>query len=232
MRREQARLRTGTRLHVGVFGGSFNPIHIGHLRAAEEVREALHLDQVLFVPAALPPHKAPHHLAPPEHRLAMVALAIRGNPHFRVSDIELRRKGRSYSVDTVRELRQRFPQWHLRFILGSDAFAEIHTWKDFEQLFELCDFVVVSRPGTPVSRLRSLLPVATRQSFWYAADRLGLVHRSGHTVLFQQITGFDISASGIRHALHRGRSIRYLVPPAVERYITQHGLYQRRSVYR
>jgi len=216
---------------VGIFGGSFNPIHVGHLRAAEEVREAFALDRILFVPAALPPHKVRHQLALPEQRLAMVQRAIAGNPFFRASDLELHRGGRSYSIDTLRELRQRFPKWKLFFILGSDAFAEIHTWKEYEHLFELCDFVVVARPGVRVRCLRSLLPVATRKCFWYARDSLALVHRSGHKVWFQQITGLDVSATSIRQAVSRGRSIRYLVPPAVERYILQHGLYRRRAFH-
>lgn len=220
----------GRPLRVGLFGGSFNPIHIGHLRAAEEVREAQRLDRVLFIPAALPPHKRTHQLATPQQRLEMVRLAIAGNPYFRVSDIELRRSGRSYSVDTLRELRQKFPNWHLYFIVGSDAFAEIHTWKEFEQLFALAHFVVVSRPGGPVAPLPRLLPVVTRRAFWYAPPGLQLVHESGHRVTFQPITGFDVSATTIRRHLKRGRSIRYLVPAAVEQYIARHQIYQGRSV--
>lgn len=214
---------------MGIFGGSFNPIHIGHLRAAEEVREAQHLDRVLFVPAAIPPHKSHRQLASPEQRLEMVRLAISGNRAFTVSDIELRRRGRSYSVDTLRELRAQFPHWQLYFIVGLDAFAEIDTWKEFERLFELSHFVVVSRPGIPIRPLRQLLPVVTRKAFWYAPDGLTLVHRSGHSVVFQRITGFDVSATAIRQALFQGRSVRYLVPQPVERYILRHGLYQGRS---
>ncbi|GIW43374.1 MAG: putative nicotinate-nucleotide adenylyltransferase [Candidatus Binatia bacterium] len=214
---------------VGIFGGSFNPIHIGHLRAAEEVREAQSLHRVLFVPAAIPPHKSRRYLASPAQRLEMVRLAISGNRAFAVSDIELQRRGRSYSIDTLRELRARFPDWQLHFIVGLDAFAEIDTWREFEGLFELSHFVVVSRPGIQVRPLRQLLPVVTRNAFWYAPDGLTLVHRSGHTVVFQQITGFDVSATAIRQALLQGRSIRYLVPKPVERYILRHGLYQGRS---
>ncbi|MCX8072913.1 MAG: nicotinate-nucleotide adenylyltransferase [Candidatus Binatia bacterium] len=216
-------------LRVGVFGGSFNPIHIGHLRVAEEVREAQQLDRVLFIPAALPPHKHGQRLASPEQRLQMVRLAIAGNRFFRVCDIELKRAGRSYSIDTLRALRQRSPHWELYFILGIDAFAEIATWKEYEQLFELSHFVVVSRPGTPAKPLLRVLPVVTRRAFWYARDGLTLIHRSGHKVLFQHVTGLDVSATAIRRDLLRGRSIRYLVPTTVERYILREGIYQRRS---
>ncbi len=216
-------------MHVGILGGSFNPIHLGHLRVAEEVREALSLDRVLFIPAALPPHKVGHKLAAPADRLAMVRLAIRGNPYFRASVLELQRQGRSYSVDTLRALRQSHPEWKLSFIVGLDAFAEIGTWKEYRELFGLADFVVVSRPGFANRHLRRLLPVAARGDFWYAPDRLTLVHRSGHRVHFQTVTGLDISASAIRERVSRGASIRYLVPPAVERYIAARGLYTRRN---
>lgn len=217
-------------MRVGILGGSFNPVHFGHLRVAEEVREALRLDRVLFIPAALPPHKVGHRLAPPEHRLAMVRLAIRGNAAFAVSTIELERQGRSYSVETLRALRGQHPDWHLHFIVGLDAFAEIGTWKDYRELFALADFVVISRPGFALRPLRSLLPVAARKDFWYAPDRLTLHHRSGHTVAFQAVTGLDISATAIRSRVGQGKSIRYLVPAAVERYIAAHQLYRRRSV--
>lgn len=217
-------------MRVGILGGSFNPVHLGHLRAAEEVREALQLDRVLFVPAALPPHKVGHRLAAPRHRLAMVRLAIRDHPAFEVSSIELERRGRSYSVDTLRVLRARRPDWCLHFIVGMDAFAEIDTWKEYRELFALADFVVIPRPGFTPRPLRALLPVAARRDFWYAPDRLTLHHRSGHRVAFQSVTGFDISATAIRARVGQGKSIRYLVPTAVERYIATHRLYRRRSV--
>ncbi len=229
MKRVGQRKAVSRPLRVGLFGGSFNPIHIGHLRAAEEVREAQQLDRILFIPAASPPHKRGHRLATAQQRLDMVRLAIAGNPFFRASDIELGRAGRSYSIDTLRELSQRFPHWQLYFIVGTDAFAEIHTWKEFECLFTLAHFVVVSRPGSPPVPLQRLLPVVTRRAFWYAANGLELIHRSGHRVIFQPITGFDVSATAIRHKVKDGASIRYLVPAAVERYIAQHQIYRGRS---
>jgi nicotinate-nucleotide adenylyltransferase len=216
-------------MRVGILGGSFNPVHIGHLRVAEEVREGLTLDRILFVPASLPPHKVGRNLAAPEHRLAMVRLAVRGNRYFTASDLELARPGRSYSVDTLRSLQQAHPSWELFFILGVDAFAEIDTWKEYETLFHLADFVVVSRPGFPAENLLAILPVAAREHFWYAADRSTLHHRSGHRVRLRTVTALDISATAIRERVARGESIRYLVPDAVERYIRTHNLYARRS---
>ena len=133
-------------MRVGLFGGSFNPIHLGHLRAAEEVREALQLDLVYFIPAASPPHKAEGELAPAEHRLAMVRQATKGNRHFMTSDVEIRRAGRSYTIDTVRyflaTLRQPAP---LYLMMGADQFAELDSWKEPEELVRLCNFAVHTR---------------------------------------------------------------------------------------
>jgi len=215
-------------VRIGIFGGTFNPIHIGHLRSAEEVREQQQLDRILFVPSATPPHKKPTDVAPAAHRLAMVRHAIAGNPWFRVSRVEIERTGRSYSVDTLDTLRRRQPQVCFAFILGTDAFREIATWKNYGRLFELCDFVVTSRPTYDETDLASLIPVAARNDFCYRPRRNVLEHRSGHQVVFQRISDVAISSSDIRGRLRRGGSIRYLVPRTVETYITRHKLYGRR----
>jgi nicotinate-nucleotide adenylyltransferase len=208
---------------VGIFGGTFNPIHLAHLRSAEEVREAQRLDRILFVPSATPPHKRKYGLVSAEHRLAMVRLAIAGNPRFRVSTIEIDRPGRSYSVDTLHALRARMPGVAFVFIMGLDTFREIDTWKEYERLFALADLVVTSRPPLREPNLRRALPVAVRAQFCYR--NAYLEHRTGNRVVFQRISDLDISASAIRQRLSRGFSIRYLVPPAVERYIRRNGLY-------
>jgi nicotinate-nucleotide adenylyltransferase len=215
-------------IRIGIFGGTFNPIHLGHLRSAEEVREAQGLDRILFIPSASPPHKGARDLAGAAHRLAMVKLAIAGNPHFRASSIELQRDGRSYSIDTLRLLRQRQPRAQFAFILGLDAFQEIGTWKEYRSLFGLCEFIVTSRPQYRAVRLRALLPVAARGEFCYSPDGLSLEHRSGHRVVYQRISDFAISASAIRERLRAGASIRYLVHESVSRYIARHHLYSRR----
>jgi nicotinate-nucleotide adenylyltransferase len=211
---------------IGVLGGTFNPIHLGHLRSAEEVREAQRLDRILFVPSASPPHKRRDGLASAAHRLAMVRAAVAGNPFFKVSTIEIERSGHSYSVDTLRALRARMPRAAFSFIMGSDAFREIDTWKDYESIFGLCDLVVTSRPPVDETPLVELLPVAVRDQFWYV--KRALTHRTGNQIIFQRISSLDISASSIRERLAVGLSIRYLVPPSVERYIARHGLYGRR----
>jgi len=215
-------------MHIGIFGGTFNPIHLGHLRSAEEVREHQRLDRILFIPSATPPHKQATGVAAAHHRLAMVRLAIRGNPYFRVSTIELERTGRSYSIDTLRLLHQRLPRARFAFIIGLDAFREIATWKDYHSIFGLTDLVVTSRPPYAISSIRNALPVAVRTQFCYQPKTRTLEHRTGHRIVFQPLTDLDISASSIRAQLARRQSIRYLVPIAVERYIARHGLYARR----
>lgn len=216
-------------MRLGIFGGSFNPIHIAHLRCAEEARESLRLDRVLFIPSASPPHKKIRDLAPARHRLAMVRRAVARHPAFSVSAVEIDRPGRSYSVDTLRILRERAPAGTgFVFLLGTDAFREIETWKEYRTLFGLADFAVISRPPHLHTSLRTLLPVAARREFCYKKDGT-LVHDSGNRIFHLSVTAFDISASAIRQRLGAGRSIRYLVPPAVEAYILQNGLYARRG---
>lgn len=216
-------------MRLGVFGGTFDPVHLAHLRCAEEAREALKLDRVLFVPAANPPHKPGRQLTPGEHRLAMVRLALAGNRAFRASSIEIDRPGHSYSVDTLRLLRKRLPpSTEIVFLLGIDAFREIHTWKEYRALFALADLAVLSRPPHRVSSLRGLLLVATRRDFCYENPQT-LRHVSGSRVRFLRLTALDISASAIRQRIDCGQSVRYLVPASVERYIHRHRLYTRGS---
>ena len=216
-------------MRIGIFGGSFNPIHFGHLRSAEEVCETQGLDQVLFVPSATPPHKGRGLLAEPEHRLAMVRLAVKGNPRFRVSTVEIERGGPSYSIDTLRTLRARMPAADFLFIMGLDAFSEMATWKEYESIFPLCDLLVTSRPPFDEVPLRASLPVAVRAQFCYRMASRTLEHRTGRRIIFQRITDLEVSASAIRHRLRRGLSIRYLLPAAVEQYIVRHNLYARRG---
>jgi nicotinate-nucleotide adenylyltransferase len=214
-------------MRLGIFGGTFDPVHIAHLRCAEEARETLALDRVLFIPAATPPHKRHRPVAPAQHRLAMLRLAIAGNRAFRVSAMELERSGPSYSVDTLRRLRAELPaRADLVFLLGLDAFREIHTWKEHRALFGLADFAIFARPGYRLRSLRALLPVASRSEFCYGRTRLTLEHKSGSQVRFLDLTALDISASAIRKRVARAQSVRYLVPLPVERYIARHRLYR------
>jgi len=218
--------RAGRR--IGVFGGTFDPIHLAHLRCAEEAREQLALDEILFIPAADPPHKS-RRITAAAHRLAMVRLATAGNPAFRVSSIEIERGGRSYTVDTLRALRARLPAGSaFTLLIGLDAFREIGTWKEYRTLFTLADLAVWSRPPGVIRAPRRLLPVAAQRDFCYRDGDNTLRHRTGNHIRFLTVTALDISASAIRLRRRRGLSTRYLVPEPVERYVSRHGLYSRR----
>jgi nicotinate-nucleotide adenylyltransferase len=212
-------------VRVGLFGGSFNPIHLGHLRAAEEVREALQLDLVYFIPAASPPHKSDTGLAPPDHRLRMVQLATKGNRYFMVSDAEVRRAGPSYTVDTVRHFRATLrAQPQLFLMIGSDSFAELETWKDADQIVAQCSIIVHSRSAGGQGE-RAPGALAALQRFGYITKSGYYVHPSGQTLSFVTTTFLPISASAIREKLHNQLSARYLVPADVLDYIERHGLY-------
>jgi nicotinate-nucleotide adenylyltransferase len=214
---------------IGVLGGTFNPIHVGHLRAAEEVGETLGLERVLLVPSAQPPHKADGDsspLAPGALRLAWVEAACAGNPRLCASDVEIARGGASYTVDTLRELADRHASRPV-FVIGSDAFAELGTWREPKQLFALADFAVMARPGTP-GRLTDWIPSALRADFELAADGAAARHRAtGGSVRAVAISALAVSSSDIRDRIRNGRSIRYLVPEAVRRDIEASGVYAR-----
>ncbi len=224
---ETARSEPEAQQRLGLFGGTFNPIHFGHLRAAEEVCEALALNRLWFIPAAHPPHKSPGELTPFEVRLAMARLAVGDHALLEVSDIEGRRPGKSYSVETLRLLREEFgPGWELYFILGLDAMLEIPSWKDYGQIFNLCHFVVLDRPGYDRGRLSEILTREVNPQFQPLAGGRGFRHPSGHQVLWQQTTLMDISATGIRRLAAQGRSLRYLLPEPVRSYIISNKLYR------
>ncbi len=212
-------------MRVGLLGGTFNPIHFGHLRAAEEVREALALDLVYFVPAAVPPHKPAEGLAPAEHRLAMVRLATKGNRHFMVSDVEIKRAGRSYTIDTVRHFRAtlRAPAT-LFLMMGADAFSEFETWKECDELARLSSIVVHTREASD-DGAPPRITLAALQRFGYSREDDHYVHSSGQTLSFVATTVFPVSATLIRDKLLHQQSVRYLMPNEVVDYIQRHGLY-------
>ncbi len=211
---------------VGIFGGSFDPIHLGHLRSAERVRSALGLDRVVFVPAARPPHKPGRRLADAESRLAMVELAIAAEPAFAASGLELERGGTSYSVDTLEWFQAREPDAALTFIVGDDAFREMQTWRDASRLFELASVVVTNRPPADLETSIAHLPVAARDAFCYDPLTQSYRHRSGTELRFVVITALDVSATAIRSRVREGLPIRGMVPPEVERFIRERNLYR------
>jgi nicotinate-nucleotide adenylyltransferase len=210
---------------IGVLGGTFNPIHLGHLRAAEEVAEALALDRVLLVPSAQPPHKAGGDaLAPGALRLAWVEAACAGNPRLSACDAEIARGGASYTVDTLRVLAEQHAGRPV-FIIGSDAFTELGTWREPKQLFALADFAVMTRPGTP-GRLADWIPDALRGEFELLPGGDAARHRAtGGGLRAVAISALAVSSSDIRDRVRAGRSIRYLVPEEVRRDIEASRIY-------
>jgi len=202
-----------TRSKIGVLGGTFDPIHLGHLIVAEDIRQKLGLGEVLFVPAGRPWLKLKEEkpISAAEHRLAMVRLAIASNPCFKVSTMEIDRPGLSYSIDTVLELKAKLgAKAGIYFILGPDALAELPMWKDPARLVEICQVVGIGRPGYAEANLRKL-----ESSIPGVSQRIMLV----------DVPQIDISATEIRNRVAQGLSISYLVPEAVENYIAEHRLY-------
>jgi nicotinate-nucleotide adenylyltransferase len=187
-------------MRLGLLGGSFNPIHHGHLITAARAAEAVGLDRVLFIPAALSPLKNGHDLAPAGDRLAMLRAALRGNPIFEASELELRRGGVSYTIDTLRELKSR-TRARLYWILGTDAARLLPRWKSIDEVRRLAEFVIVTRPG----------------------DRVSPKRPKDHIVKAPLL---EISSSEIRQRVRKGLSVRYLLPDSVERYIRRKGLYR------
>jgi nicotinate-nucleotide adenylyltransferase len=214
---------------VGLFGGTFNPIHLGHLRGAEEIRESFGLEEVIFTPAAIPPHKEAEGIMDPLHRLEMVQRATLKNPWFSVSDIELKRPGKSYSIDTLRYFKE-IHQGSLFFILGGDAFFEIETWREYETLFSLCHFIVMTRPSSQEKGEAIELPEGLAPFFGYDPVIEGWIHVSGNHLYLKEITFLDISSTQVRELIEKGGSVRYLIPTEVEAYIEEKGLYRRGSV--
>jgi len=215
---------------IGVLGGSFNPVHLGHLLLADEIRERLNLEQVLFVPAALPPHKPRRELVSPEHRYAMVRLAIAGHCGFAVSDLELRRPGPSYTVDTLQELRQEIgSSADLFLLLGSETFLDLLGWREPARLAGLARLVVIPRAGSPFDpegeEAMRILREIGQEMFIPIPSSGNLPAPSVRGVLLVPATSLPISASELRRRAREGRSISFRVPAAVEAYILDHKLY-------
>jgi nicotinate-nucleotide adenylyltransferase len=214
---------------VGIFGGTFNPIHLGHLRAAEELREALDLERVVFVPAAQPPHKggdAGGPIAPAAERLRWVRSAVEGYPRFEVDPLEIDRGGPSYSVDTLRAIGARTAPDLPVFALGCDAFAELDTWREPRTLFSLAHFAVMTRPPVRCGSLADWLPECVRDDVEVSADGLSGRHRAAATwIRLLPIFALDISSSEIRARIRAGRSVRFLVPEAVREAVERNPLY-------
>lgn len=214
-------------MKVGLFGGSFDPIHSGHLRCAEELVELLDLDEMIFIPAERHPLKEGRSLLPFHHRAAMVRIAIAGNPSFSLSEREHHREGPSYSIDTVREFIREYPEGtDFCFIMGQDAFHDITLWKAWRDLLQCCSIIVMTRPGFDGKSLRDVLPAEALADFAYDDATECFRGTRGGAVCFRRLTLLEISSTDIRKRRAAGQSIRYLLPDPVVSYIESRGLYR------
>ena len=212
-------------MKLGILGGTFNPIHLGHLRAAEEIGEDLGLEKIYLIPSGIPPHKTSQPLANFSQRLEMARLASTLSPLFEVWDIEGKRPGLSYSIETLKLFHSHFgSQLELSFIIGTDAFREIKTWKEYNNLFVYASFVVISRPGHNPDEIASLLD-SFETRFIGSMENQCYSHPSGNILLVKHTTLMDISATQIRDRVAKKQSIRFLVPDIVRKYIEREGLY-------
>lgn len=198
-------------MRIGIYGGTFDPIHLGHLVLAEQCRERCRLDEVWFIPAGSPPHKAENDISPPQRRLEMLELAIAGHDRFRVQTLELHRPGPSFTVDTLQHFHDEHPDRELFLLLGADSVADLPTWREPQRIFQLATVVAVNRgDSSPIDR-----SIVSENFGKDVAER----------IISVQMPGLEIASRDIRQRVNSGRSIRYLVPRAVEVYIAQHRLY-------
>jgi len=227
-------------MRIGIMGGTFDPIHLGHLRAAEEIYWAFGMDRIIFVPAARPPHKEEAVVASALHRYEMVSLATVFTPYFTVSPIELQREGKSYSVETAREFQKTAgPDTRLYFVVGVDAFLEMSSWRDAQELLRLTRVIVTARPGWRLDEVEGLLTPDQRRLLGQPTFRYLKVGEidaaqvemspAPRQVLLVEVVSLDIASRGIRQLVEEGRSIRHLVPDTVAAYMAKNRLYQRPS---
>lgn len=192
-------------MKLGIYGGTFNPIHVGHLIVAEEVRQIVDLEKIIFVPSGRPPHKDESKVINPIHRYRMTELAIKDNAFFDISDMELKRAGKSYTIDTIQEFNHRYRNAEIHFIIGADSALELDTWKKPVKIAAECRLVATTRPGFDIDNVRP---------FWRKR------------IKFVRVSDIGISGTDLRYLIRKGKSIRYKVQPDVEEYIYQHKLYE------
>jgi nicotinate-nucleotide adenylyltransferase len=211
---------------IGILGGTFNPIHYGHLRMAQELADTLNLDSVRFIPAANPPHKDKPAVSA-EQRAAMVELAIAGNDTFVFDDRELHRTGASYTLDTLHSLREELgTENSITLFMGSDAFTKFDSWHRWHEIINYCHIALVQRPQLRGHEQKLSKTLETFLHNHYSENGDDLHHHAAGFVTMRQITALDISSTAIRHALQHGDSVRYLIPDNVNEYIQQHQLYR------
>ena len=218
---------------IGLFGGTFNPIHMGHVQVVRKTKEEFDLDKIFLIPSALPPHKETAKIIDALDRIEMIRLAFLDNPDFVVSDVELKRSGFSYTIDTVRHFKSIFPEnTELYFIVGLDAFLEVDTWKSYKDLFLLISFIVISRTTTGQSdtvllwkNLGNFIKSKISNRYKHSVSRSCYIHDVKQPVFLFEVTPVDISSTEIRERIRKGHTIKSLVPEIVEDLITTKGLY-------
>ncbi len=211
-------------MRIGILGGTFDPVHIAHLRVCEEVAEEIQLDKVYLIPVHIPPHKGEKSITDFSHRLKMLELAVSTSPILDVLDLEGKMGGISYTVHTLKELNRAFGGSHtIYFIMGMDAFLEIDTWYRYKDIFSLAELVVISRPGYEIDDISSYIKTLGVECSGISDNTIRLA--SGRSLIYLPTTHLDISSSHIRKMVKRRRSIRFLVTEDVRRYIEERGLY-------
>jgi nicotinate-nucleotide adenylyltransferase len=216
------------KLNSGLFGGSFNPVHIGHLRAAEEVMEILSLDKIVFIPSSIHPIKKDKNIIEAKYRLRMLELATKDNKEFEVSYVEMKRPGASYTIDTLKHFKKNYKNDQSYFILGTENFASIDTWKDYKELFNYTNFAILSRPGFNYNNIKDIIPGSLAKQFKFSENKNGMTiyeHLSGNKLIFFKIKGIRISSTAIRRLVKNNKSIKYFVPNNLNNYILKNNLY-------
>lgn len=211
---------------LGILGGTFDPLHLGHLRAAESVREAMNLDRIVFIPSRTPPHKMRPGIAPAEDRYRMVLKALENEPAFTVSSVEVERQGPSYTIDTLSALAKRHAGAEIFFITGIDSFRDIQTWSRWEELLRSYAFIVHDRPGSVLETAYDAVPERMHSLFVKVSNVPVPREGVGGVVYLLRTVTLDISSTEVRNMVGAGRSIRYLVPAEVEAYVHENRLYR------
>ncbi len=210
---------------IGLLGGTFDPVHNGHLHLAEQAQRLLNLEKVVFIPAYRSPHKLDLEPVSCEHRLAMLTLALEGLPKFSMDKIEINKNEVSYTIETLKALQSNHPDWNMFLILGADAFQAIDTWKQCSQLLDFCDILVGTRPGAELQVSDSVKDKLTLSASATDAKVFKNIEK-GTGVTFFKISPLDISSKDIRQRIHKKEEVKKLLPPSIDQYIMKHQLYR------